>query len=219
MNIMQRIRSVRQRPLSYIESLFKEKEAEIPVENDPVGEFLESKKKGIDLAEDGTAEATPVAKTSSQAVSQAVETSNKNVAAADKVETVTQAVGSQMGGSIQSETKVEAPVGAPTGSEKVETSKDEDEANAVLSEARLEARVLEPVGQKVEAANMPPVNSPQEEEKIESVLEVFRSEELAIEATSALSKELGDMSVYSLLEETKQIAQIAKKVKKASQES
>ena len=219
MNIMQRIRSVRQRPLSYIESLFKEKEAEIPVENDPVGEFLESKKKGINLAEEGTAEATPVAKTSSQAVSQAVETSNKNAAAADQVETITQAVGSQMGGSIQSETKVEAPVRAPTGSEKVEISTAEAEASALLSEARLEARVPEPAGRKVETAEAPSANGRQEEEKIESVLEVFRSEELALEATSALSKELGDMSVYSLLEETKQIAQIAKKVKKASKES
>jgi hypothetical protein len=50
------------------------------------------------------------------------------------------------------------------------------------------------------------------------VLEVFRSEGLALETTSSLSKELGDMSVYSLLEEIKQIAQIAKKGKKVSQE-
>jgi hypothetical protein len=50
------------------------------------------------------------------------------------------------------------------------------------------------------------------------VLEIFRSEELALDTTTSLSKELGDMNVYSLLEESKQIAQIAKKVKKVGPE-
>jgi hypothetical protein len=113
---------------------------------------------------------------------------------------------------------VEAPAAVLAEGEKAEDGKAEAEASAVLSEAKAEARAPEPVGQKVEAANTPPANSPQEEEKIESVLEVFRSEGLALDTTSSLSKELGDMSVYSLLEETKQIAQIAKKVKKVSQE-
>jgi hypothetical protein len=73
---------------------------------------------------------------------------------------------------------------------------------------------LESGSQKIEAANTPVANSPQENEKIESVLEIFRSEELALDTTSSLSKELVDMNVYSLLEESKQIAQIAKKVNK-----
>jgi len=220
MNIIQRIWSALQRPSSYPAALFKEREEHLPLEPDPVGEFLESKKKGVNPAEEGKGEALPIADVAPQAVGQAIEASNENVDSTGKVEAAAQAAESQLGGPIRSEAKVEAPAAVLAEGEKAEDGKAEAEAeaSAVLSEAKAEARAPEPVGQKVEAANTPPANSPQEEEKIESVLEVFRSEGLALDTTSSLSKELGDMSVYSLLEETKQIAQIAKKVKKVSQE-
>jgi len=216
MNITQWIRSTLQRPLSF-GALFKEKEDILPLEHDPVGEFLESKKKGINLAEQVASEGSPVAEAVAQAAGQAIGAGNENAASAEKVEATAQAAEGRLGSPIRSEAKVEAPA-APADPGKVEAGKAETEASAVLAEARLEARAPEPVGQKIEAANTPPANSPQEREKIESVLEVFRSEGLAVDTTSSLSKELGDMSVYSLLEETKQIAQIAKKVKKVSQE-
>jgi len=41
----------------------------------------------------------------------------------------------------------------------------------------------------------------------ESLLDVFTSEELVETTASKLSKDLSDMSIYSLLEETKQVAQ------------
>jgi hypothetical protein len=207
MNIIEWIRSALQRPSSYPTALFKEREEHLPLEPDPVGEFLESKKKGVNPAEEGKGEALPIADVAPQAVGQAIKASNENVDSTGKVEAAAQAAESQLGGSIQYEAKEEAPAALA-----------EAEASAVPSAAKAEARVPEPVGQKVEAANTPPASSPQDEKKIESVLEVFRSEELALDTTSSLSKELGDMSVYSLLEETKQIAQIAKKVKKVSQE-
>jgi hypothetical protein len=181
-----------------------------------VGEFLESKKKGVNPAEEGMGEAPLVADVAPQAVGQAIKASNENVDSTGKVEAAAQAAESQLGGPIRSEAKVEAPAAVLAEGGKAEDGK--AEASAVPSAAKAEARVPEPVGQKVEASNTPPASSPQEEEKIESVLEVFRSEELALDTASSLSKELGDMSVYSLLEETKQIAQIAKKVKKVSQE-
>ena len=218
MNIIEWIRSALHRPSSYPAALFKEREEHLPLEPDPVGEFLESKKKGVNPAEEGMGEAPLVADVAPQAVGQAIEASNENVASTEKVEAAAQAAESQLGGPIRSEAKVGAPAAVLAEGEKAEDGKAEAEASAVLSEAKAEARASEPVGQKVEAANTPPANSPQEEEKIESVLEVFRSEGLALDTTSSLSKELGDMSVYSLLEETKQIAQIAKKVKKVSQE-
>jgi hypothetical protein len=198
--------------------LFKEREEHLPLEPDPVGEFLESKKKGVNQAEEEVSEALPVADVAPHAVGQAIKAGNDDMSSTEKVEAAAQAAESQLGGPIRSEAKVEAPAAVLAEGEKAEDGKAEAEASAVLSEAKAEARAPEPVGQKVEVANTPPANSPQEEEKIESVLEVFRSEGLALDTTSSLSKELGDMSVYSLLEETKQIAQIAKKVKKVSQE-
>jgi len=218
MNIIEWIRSALHRPSSYPAALFKEREEHLPLEPDPVGEFLESKKKGVNQAEEEVSEALPVADVAPHAVGQAIKAGNDDMSSTEKVEAAAQAAESQLGGPIRSEAKVEAPAAVLAEGEKAEDGKAEAEASVVLSEAKAEARAPEPVGQKVEAANTPPANSPQEEEKIESVLEVFRSEGLALDTTSSLSKELGDMSVYSLLEETKQIAQIAKKVKKVSQE-
>lgn len=206
MNTIQRIRSALQRPLNSLAALFKEREEHLPLEHDPVGEFLESKKKGIALAEGGASETPPVADVAPQAVGQAIKAGNEDMSSTEKVEAAAQAAGSQMVSPIQSDVKTETPAPVLAEAEKAE-------AGAALAEAKAEGRAPEPARQQVEAANTPPANSPQEEEKIESVLEVFRSEGLATEATSSLSKELGDMSVYSLLEESKQIAQIAKKLK------
>jgi len=218
MNIMQRIRSALQRPLSYFGSLFKEREEVIPLEHDPVGEFLENKEKGVNLADEGVAEGTPLAEAAPQPSGQTIKASDENVAGAGKVEeAATQATEAQLGSVAQLEAKVETAAALVDGEQK-ETDKAEAEASAVLSESKLEAKTPEPDGQKVEAANTQPANSPQEENKIESVLDVFRSEKLAVDTTVSLSKELNDMNVYSLLEETKQIAQITKKAKKASQE-
>jgi hypothetical protein len=217
MNIIQWIRSALQRPSNYLAALFKGKEEDLPLEHDPVGEFLENKKKGINLAKEGATEGQPVAEAAPQAIGQALEESHENAAGTEKVEAATQAAEAQPGSAARSEAKVEVPA-VLAEAEKMETGKAEAEAGAVLSGAKAEAKAPEPVGQKVEAANTPPANSPQEQEKIESVLEVFRSEGLAPDTTDSLSKELSDMNVYSLLEETKQIAQIAKKVKKVSQE-
>ena len=218
MNIMQWIKSALQRPSSYPAALFKEREEHLPLEPDPVGEFLESKKKRVNPAEEEVSEAPPVADVAPQALGQAIKASNEDMRSTEKVEAAAQAAESQIVSSIRSEAKVEAPAAVLADAEKAEAGKAEAEAITVLSGDKAEARAPEPVRQKVEAANTPSANSPEEEEKIESVLEVFRSEGLALETTSSLSKELGDMSVYSLLEEIKQVAQIAKKVNKVSQE-
>ena len=60
MNIIQWIQSALQRPSSHLAALFKEREEHLPLENDPVGEFLESKKKGVNPAEEEVSEAPPV---------------------------------------------------------------------------------------------------------------------------------------------------------------
>ncbi len=218
MSIMQRIRSGLQRSSGHPKPLSKGEEELIPLENDPVGEFLQSKKQGGNPAEDGVNEAAPAAGVPTKAVGQAIEASNEDVAGAAEIEAEAQAGGSQMGGPVQSDAKSESPVAALATGEKEGTGDAEAEASAILSEARLEARLPVSVGQKVEASGTLPASGSEEEEKIKSALEIFKGdeeEELALEATGLpSSKELGDMNVYSLLEESKQIARITKKGKK-----
>jgi hypothetical protein len=120
----------------------------------------------------------------------------------------------QLESPVQAGSEVGTPAAALPDGAKEKVSQAESEASEAPAETKVEANALESGSQKIEAANTPVANSPQENEKIESVLDIFRSEELALDTTSSLSKELGDMNVYSLLEESKQIAQIAKKVKK-----
>ena len=113
---------------------------------------------------------------------------------------------------VQSDSKVETHAAASPDGVKEKVSQAEGEASEAPSETKVGPPVLESGGQKIEAVNTPPASSPQEDEKIESVLEVFRGEGLALDTTSALSKELSDTDVYSLLEESKQIAKKVKKV-------
>jgi hypothetical protein len=119
---------------------------------------------------------------------------------------------------VQADSKVETPATVSPDGVKEKVSQAESKANEAPAETEVETTALEADSQKTEAASTPVANNPQEDGKIESVLEIFRSEELALDTTTSLSKELGDMNVYSLLEESKQIAQIAKKVKKVGPE-
>lgn len=64
---------------------------------------------------------------------------------------------------------------------------------------------------KVVVADPAQVKSPRKDVKgTESLLDVFTSEELVESPISKLSKDLGDVSVYTLLEQTKQIAEAIK---------
>jgi hypothetical protein len=214
MSIIQGVQSALQRPLSYLVELFKGNGEALPLEHDPVGEFLESKKKGINLSEEEVNEAPPVADVPPQAVNQTMEAGSGSMASTEKVEAAAQTAEGHLESPIQSDLKVETHAAASPDGVKEKVSQAEGEASGAPSETKVEPPVLESGGQQTEAANTPPASSPQEDEKIENVLEVFRSEELALDTASELSKELGDTNVYSLLEESKQIAQITKKLKK-----
>lgn len=62
--------------------------------------------------------------------------------------------------------------------------------------------------EKVAVADPAQAKSPKKDDKgTESLLDVFTSEELVETSVSKLSKDLGDVSVQTLLEQTKQIAQ------------
>ncbi len=214
MNIIQWIQSVVKRPLSSVTGSFKEGEGNIPLEHDPVGEFLEGKKLTVNQVEDEMSDAPGAASVPSQDGSQPIEANNEGVVSTGGVEAAVQTAESQLESPIQPDSKVETPVTMLPDSEKEEGSQVEDEASGVPSETEVVPQGLESGSQKIEVADKPSADSPPEDEKIESVLDIFRSEELTLDTTSTLSKELSDTNVYSLLEESKQIAQIAKKIKK-----
>ncbi len=214
MNIIQWIQSVVKRPLSPLTGSVKGDEGELPLEHDPVGEFLESKKLATNQSEDEVSDAPNAASVPSQGVAPPIEANNERVVGAEKVEAAVQTAGGQLENPIHPDSKVETPVTMLHDSEKEEVSQVEGEASGVPSGTEVVPPVLESGSQKIEAADKPSADSPPGDEKIESVLDIFRSEELTLETTSTLSKELSDTSVYSLLEESKQIAQIAKKIKK-----
>jgi len=214
MNIIKWIQSVVKRPLSYPVGLLKEGEENLPLESDPVGEFLESKKLGVNQAEDEVSDALPVTSVPSQHGKKPIKASSESAVSTERAEVAAQPAVGQLESPVQAGSKMGTPAAAPPDGAKGKVSQAESKASEAPAETKVEANALKSGSQKIEAANTPPANSPQEEEKIESVLDVFRTEELALDTTTSLSKELGDMNVYSLLEESKQIAQIAKKVKK-----
>ena len=214
MNIIQRIQSVLQRPLGYLAPSFKGGEESLPLESDPVGEFLESKKQGGNLAEEGVNEAAPVAGVLSKDVGQSIEARSGSAVSTERAEVAAQPAAGQLESPVQAGSKVETPAAALPDGAKEKVSQAESKASEAPAETKVKTTALESGSQKIEAANTPVANSPQENEKIESMLDIFRSKELVLETTSSLSKELVDMNVYSLLEESKQIAQIAKKVNK-----
>ncbi len=211
MNIIQRIWSALQRPSSYPAALFKEREEHLPLEPDPVGEFLDRKRVGIDLKDDATDEALQEAGDTQKAVDklQAVESANEKQASSEKVEEPAQ--------QVESPEQVAAEA-VPTGSDSAVVSEVRREKKEVVlaedkeGEAEVKA-VKEDVStagetgvQKVEAVKQAQEKEPRNDVEVEKLLDVFRTEENPLDPLSVLSKDLSDMSVYSLLEETKEIA-------------
>jgi hypothetical protein len=63
-------------------------------------------------------------------------------------------------------------------------------------------------GDKVAVAEPAQAKSPKKDDKgTDSLLDVFTSEELVESSTSRLSKDLSDISIDSLLEQTKKVAE------------
>jgi hypothetical protein len=215
MNIIQLIWSVLKRPVGSLGGSFKEDEKDLPLEHDPVGEFLKSKKLATNQSDDEVSDAPGAGSVPSQDGKQPIEANSEGMVSTETGEATVQPAEAQLESPIQSDSKAETPVTMlPPDIKKEGVSQVENAASQVLSETEVVPPGLKSGIQKIEAADMPSTGSPQEDEKIESVLDIFRSEELAINTTNILSKELSDTSIYSLLEESKQIAQIAKKIKR-----
>jgi hypothetical protein len=99
------------------------------------------------------------------------------------------------------------PPGAKEGKEIVVAVPEESgEEIKVASVVKDEPQAFKPDTQEVVAANPPQQKGTQDSVNPDSLLEIFRSEENPLAPLGTLSKDLLDMSIYSLLEETKQIA-------------
>jgi len=69
-------------------------------------------------------------------------------------------------------------------------------------------QALKSSGDKVAVADPAQAKSPKKDDKgADSLLDVFTSEEFVESSVSRLSKDLVDVSVYTLLEQTKQLAE------------
>src|SRR4030042_3961380 len=187
------------------ESFFGGKEL-VPIEEDPVGEFLDKKKGSLVLGEEEENEAPPTTGETAQAV--AVVAVNK--ARDEKVE----AVGTSEVGSVQkldksgvTEKKAEDSPAALGVEAKTEEPQSANKASEGPVKTEDKTQVLETVNQSTELAGQPPAKKPEggEDKDTDSILDVFRSEQGEMDTLGPISEELDDMSIYSLLEEGKKI--------------
>ncbi len=243
----------------YLTALFRGGGGDLPMEDDPVGEFLTRKEEEPAQRED---EESPMPAMANPEL-QAAEVGTDNVEAQGPV--VEEAEQSLDGPEKLAEDSVEtsldgneervpqpedeagevvevtdAGLQALVADNLVETSPDgdeervpqpEDEAGGVAAvsdageqapEAESESvemavtsdadpQTLEAGGQSAEAADPAQGEEAAGDGEVDSLLEVFKSEQLSESPISALSRELSDTSVYSLLEDMKLIADKVRK--------
>jgi hypothetical protein len=188
------------------ESFFGGKEL-VPIEEDPVGEFLDKKKSGMvsgEEKEEGEAQRT------AGDVSQAAAVVTASEAKEEKVEVaVTSEVGNvpKLKETEVTEKRAENPPAALAVETKTEEVQPINKASEEPVKTEDKPQVLEAVNQGAASSNQPPAEKPKEakDKDADSLLDVFRSEQGEMDTLSLVSEELGDMSVYSLLEEGKKI--------------
>jgi hypothetical protein len=208
----------------------RSKEELFPVEDDPVGEFLERKKGGIALVEEETEEIDPTSTASGDPLTTETDIRSEPVGEGEVVDK--DAVSGEKVAATSPEANEQAKpasgmvsisldaAGASQGTEeKKEIAVAENEESEVKVEAiaKDEHQAIEPGVQRVVEADKSEKKSSQDGENVDSLLDVFRSEESESDGMSSLIKNLGDMNVYSLLEEGKQIAAKMKLKKKGAE--
>jgi hypothetical protein len=234
MKTMEWIRSALQQSWDYLVAPFKGVEVHFPMEDDPVGKFLDSRKQGVGLAADEVDGAPPMATDTQQALEASSENAGdgKKVAANEKSPMATdtpQALGARsekvvVGTNVEAGAKLEesqvqsSSKEGPTGDGSTVVSPDSGDKKEIVlaknetSEATAKEGPQAPEsagGQNTAVAN-PPEGKPPQDNKgkdVDSLLEIFKVEKLEEDTLSALSKELRNISVYSLLEETKEVAE------------
>lgn len=188
------------------ESFFGGKEL-VPIEEDPVGAFLDRKKSGVNLAdeEDEEEEHKTVGETSQAAVivtgDEVKEEEVELVAVSknnDEQELNESSIAEKNTGELPVASAVEA---------KPEETQPVNKASEEPMKIEDKPQALEAVNQDTESSNQPPAEKLKEagDKDADSLLDIFRSEQGEMDTIGPLSEELSDMSIYSLLEEGKKI--------------
>jgi len=223
----------------YFIALLRGYEDDFPVEEDPVGEFLSRREGEAGQSEDEEdpmpAMATPelqAAEVGSENIEiqgMAVDNREQSMdkpeqAAEDSAEPSLDGneervarLADEARGVALADVGPEAPEVESERFEMAETTDAEAQIPEVESESvemaettDAEPRTLEVESQSAEAADTAQREEAPEEE-VDSLLDVFKSEQDSENPISALSRELSDTSVYSLLEEMKRIAEKVRK--------
>jgi hypothetical protein len=218
MGITEFIRTALRRSWDYFAKSFKSNDEQSLLEDDPVGEFLDRRKGGIVPDDDEAVEPQPMAKGEPQSLEAKVEGKggSDNAAAEAKPEEKKTQV-SPVAISTEDNSSVVPPIATEKKEVVVAVPEESDEEIKVAPVAKDEPQALKPDAQKVVAANPSQQKGTQDSVDPDSLLEVFKSEGNSLDPLGTLAKELRDMSIYSLLEETKQIAE-KMKLKKGHEE-
>lgn len=210
MKIAQSIRWALRRSWDYLVTTLRKREELVPLEDDPVGEFLDRKNSGIALAEDEAEEVpeTPATREGVKPTEPADQSEpiGEDKAAGSEIETLAKEVevqlkpadgGAPLNETVQTENERKVTV--------LQENSEEGEAKA-KAVTKEELKTAQPAAQSVEVSKPAEKKGAQENGDVESLLEVFKSAESDSGALSELTKDLANMSIYSLLEESKQVA-------------
>jgi hypothetical protein len=207
MRIMEFIQTALRLSWHYFAKSFKSTDEQSLLEDDPVGEFLDRRKGGIVLDDDEAVKPHPMTDGAPLGLEAKVEvkgSSDNAVAEAQPGQKQTQVSSEAV--STEDDPSVVPPIAKEKKEIVVAVPEESGEEIKVALVAKDEPQALKPDTQEVEAANPPQQKGTQDSVNPDSLLEIFKSEENPLDPLGSLAKELLDMSIYSLLEETKQIA-------------
>lgn len=202
-------------------ALFGGGEENFPMEDDPVGEFLSRKEEEAGQSEDEEGPVPAIATLELQAAEMGdenvevqgpvVEDQEQSLDGADRVaedSVETPLDGNEEGVAQLEDEAAEAAEVTDAEHQDLEVGSESVEVEATTD---AEPQTLEVESQSAEPAEPAQGEEAPEEGEVDSLLDVFRSEQLSESTISELSRELSDTSVYSLLQEIKRIAEKVKK--------
>lgn len=194
------------RPWQFFKESFSGRKELVPLEEDPVGEFLDRKKGDIVSGEEEGNEAPPTTGGTAQAAAVVAAKEARD----EKVEAVAASAasdGQELKEPGMTEKKAENSPVALAVEAKAGEAQPVNKAPEEPVKTEDKPQALEAVNQGAALSNQPPAEKPKEAggKDTDSLLDVFRSEQGEIDTLGPISEELGDMSIYSLLEEGKKI--------------
>jgi len=204
----------------YLMALFGGGEEDFPMEDDPVGEFL-SMREEAGQSGDEESPVPAMANAEPQAVDGETENTEVLEPAAEESEQILDGpeqvaenlVEMSLDGEEERVAQLEDEAGEiveVTGAG-LQALVAESESVEMAATTDAEPQTLEVEGQSAEAAAPSQGEEAPKDGEVDSLLDVFRTEQLSENPISALSRELSDTSVYSLLEEMKRIAEKVRK--------